>query len=261
MRKSTLLGGVALGVTLALGLGAAAQAQDLTVAWKGAPEFTNDDVKFKVRGRVYMDYVFQDIDGEYDPVTNTGGTGDYESRNSRIRTARLGVEGQWNSSWAYKAEVMDAIPYNAAILYGQGVNVCINSDDAEMGRRLNQEAAKTIKYGGVPAEEAWKMVTLNPAKALHLDHRMGSVEAGKDADLVLWNNNPLGIGAAAQMTFVDGVRYYDRRREMDRAPQVEAERSRLTATMLAAKRAGAAVRKAQRQAPEQWHCETLGEQP
>ncbi len=105
MRKSTLLGGVALGVTLALGLGAAAQAQDLTVAWKGAPEFTNDDVKFKVRGRVYMDYVFQDIDGEYDPVTNTGGTGDYESRNSRIRTARLGVEGQWNSSWAYKAEV------------------------------------------------------------------------------------------------------------------------------------------------------------
>ncbi|MBP9080591.1 MAG: amidohydrolase family protein [Flavobacteriales bacterium] len=163
--------------------------------------------------------------------------------------------------WAYKAEVMDAIPYNAAILYGQDVNVCINSDDAEMGRRLNQEAAKTIKYGGVPAEEAWKMVTLNPAKALHLDHRMGSVEAGKDADLVLWNNNPLGIGAAAQMTFVDGVRYYDRRREMDRAPQVEAERSRLTATMLAAKRAGAAVRKAQRQAPEQWHCETLGEQP
>jgi phosphate-selective porin OprO/OprP len=105
MRKSTLLGGVALGVTLALGLGAAAQAQDLTVAWKGAPEFTNDDVKFKVRGRIYTDYVFQEIDGEYDPVTNVGGTGDYNTRNGRLRTARLGVEGQWNSQWAYKAEV------------------------------------------------------------------------------------------------------------------------------------------------------------
>lgn len=105
MRKSTLLGGVALGVTLALGLGAAAQAQDLTVAWKGAPEFTNDDVKFKVRGRIYTDYVFQEIDGEYDPLTNLSGTGDYNTRNGRLRTARLGVEGQWNTQWAYKAEI------------------------------------------------------------------------------------------------------------------------------------------------------------
>lgn len=105
MRKSTLLGGVALGVMLAFGLTAAAQAQDLSVSWKGAPEFTNDDAKFKVRGRVFTDYVFQEVDGEYDAVTNPSGTGDYESRNSRIRTARLGVEGQWNVSFAYKAEV------------------------------------------------------------------------------------------------------------------------------------------------------------
>lgn len=163
--------------------------------------------------------------------------------------------------WAYKAEVMDAIPYNAAIMHEKGVNVCLNSDDAEMGRRLNQEAAKTVKYGGVAPEEAWKMVTLNPAKALHLDHRMGSVEAGKDADLVLWSSNPLDIRAKALMTFVDGVRYYDRRRELDQQTLAAAERARLIARMLAAKRAGAAVRRAQRQEPGQWHCETLGEQP
>lgn len=105
MRKSSLLRGAALGAVIAIGMGAAAQAQDLGVAWKGAPEFSNDDVKFKVRGRVYFDYVAQDVDGEYDPITNPGGVGDYDISNSRIRTARLGVEGQWNSNWAYKAEV------------------------------------------------------------------------------------------------------------------------------------------------------------
>ncbi len=105
MRKSSLLSGAALGVVMAFGLAAAAQAEDLGVSWKGAPEFSNDDAKFKVRGRVYMDYVFQDVDGTYDPLTNPGGTGDYNTGNSRIRTARLGVEGQWNDNWAYKAEV------------------------------------------------------------------------------------------------------------------------------------------------------------
>lgn len=163
--------------------------------------------------------------------------------------------------WAYKFEVNDAIPYNAAILQEQGVNVCINSDDAEMGRRLNQEASKTVKYGGVSPEDAWKMVTLNPAKALHLDDRMGSVEAGKDADLVLWGDNPLSIRAKAMMTFVDGTRYYDRRRDLDQCMKAEAERSRIVAKMLAAKHAGAAVRKARRQEPDQWHCGSIGLQP
>ncbi|NBW60060.1 MAG: amidohydrolase, partial [Crocinitomicaceae bacterium] len=87
--------------------------------------------------------------------------------------------------WAYKFEVNDAIPYNAKLMQDQGLVVAINSDDAEMGRRLNQEAAKSVKYGGMSEEEAWKMVTLNPAKLLHLDDRMGSVKIGKDADLVL----------------------------------------------------------------------------
>ena len=180
------------------------------------------------------------------------------ARELRLHGANASTFSDW---WAYKFEVNDAIPYNAAIMQEQGLNVCINSDDAEMGRRLNQETAKTIKYGGVAPEDAWKMVTLNPAKALHLDSRMGSVEVGKDADLVLWNDDPLSIRAKVMMTYVDGARYYDRRRDLDQRMIAEAERARITAKMLAAKQAGAAVRKAQRQEPEQWHCETIGEQP
>ena len=105
MRKTSLLGGAALGAVAAFCLAGTAQAQDLAVTWKGAPEFSNDDVKFKVRGRVFMDYVAQDVDGEFDAVTNPSGTGDWSNSNTRLRTARIGVEGQWNSSWAYKAEV------------------------------------------------------------------------------------------------------------------------------------------------------------
>ncbi len=76
-------------------------------------------------------------------------------------------------------------------MHEQGVVVAINSDDAEMGRRLNQEAAKVVKYGGASEEDAWKMVTLNPAKLLHLDDRLGSIKVGKDADIVIWTDNPL----------------------------------------------------------------------
>lgn len=112
--------------------------------------------------------------------------------------------------WAYKWEVNEAIPYNAAIMDQVGVVTAINSDSAEMSRRLNQEAAKTIKYGGLNEEEAWKTVTLNPAKLLHLDDHMGSVKEGKDADLVLWSDNPLSVYARAEKTMVDGVIYFDR---------------------------------------------------
>ncbi len=163
--------------------------------------------------------------------------------------------------WAYKMEVGDAIPYNAALLNEAGVNTCINSDDAEMSRRLNQEAAKTMKYGGVSAEDAWKMVTLNPAKALHLDARMGSVEVGKDADIVLWSANPLSIEAKAEMTFVDGVRRFDLQKDMDLRKAMGAERERLITKMIAAKKAGAPARKAERKEKGHWHCETIGEEP
>ena len=111
--------------------------------------------------------------------------------------------------WAYKYEVNDAIPYNAAIMHNKGLVVAINSDDAEMGRRLNQEAAKSIKYGGVSEEDALKMITLNPAKLLHLDDRMGSIKKGKDASVVLWNANPLSIYSKVVNTIIDGIIYYD----------------------------------------------------
>src|SRR6202043_551071 len=89
---------------------------------------------------------------------------------------------------AYKMEVQDAIAYNAAIMHGVGLNVCINSDDAEQARRLNQEAAKSVKYGGMSEEDALKMVTLNPAVALHVADKVGSIKAGKDADIVIWSD-------------------------------------------------------------------------
>jgi len=111
--------------------------------------------------------------------------------------------------WAYKFEVNDAIPYNATLLNDAGVLTAINSDDAEMGRRLNQEAAKAIKYGGSSEQDAWKMVTLNPAKLLHLEDRIGSIKVGKDADIVLWTDNPLSIYAKVIQTYVDGKLLYD----------------------------------------------------
>ena len=123
--------------------------------------------------------------------------------------------------WAYKFEVNDAIPYNAAIMHNVGVVTAINSDDAEMSRRLNQEAGKTIKYGGISEEEAWKMVTLNPAKLLHLDDRVGSVKVGKDADVVLWSGNPLSVYSKAEKTIIEGATYFDIKRDAMMRSQTE----------------------------------------
>lgn len=163
--------------------------------------------------------------------------------------------------WAYKFEVYDAIPYNGALLWHRGVNVGFNSDDAEMSRRLNQEAAKAVKYGGVTEEEAWKFVTLNPAKMLHLDHRMGKVEPGMDADIVLWSANPLSIDARCEMTFVDGVCRFDLAKDAERRKTMAAERQRIINLMIAAKKAGAPTRKTERKEQGHWHCETMGEEP
>jgi adenine deaminase len=137
-------------------------------------------------------------------------------------------------------EVVDAIPYNAAIMQRVGLNVAINSDDAEMARRLNQEAGKIVKYGGVTEEEALKMVTLNPAKMLHVDDKVGSIKVGKDADLVLWSNNPLSIYAVAEKTIVDGTIFFDRERDAVLRAQIQAERTRLIQKLAAAKRTPAA---------------------
>lgn len=141
--------------------------------------------------------------------------------------------------WAYKMEVEDAIPYNAAIMHKVGLNVAINSDDAEMARRLNQEAAKTIKYGGLTEEEALKLVTLNPAKMLHVDDKVGSLKVGKDADVVVWSANPLSIYAKTLYTIVDGTIYYDRQKDEQMEKDIETERMRLVKKLNGEKRSGA----------------------
>jgi len=155
---------------------------------------------------------------------------------------------------------VEAIPHNAALLHLNGVNTGINSDDAEMSRRLNQEAAKAMKYGGVSAEEAWKMVTLNPARMLKLDQRIGSVEVGKDADLVLWSSEPLSIDARALKTYVDGVCYYDEARDREQRAWIATERDRIVRAMMQAKSEGAPTKKARRDQPRLWECEDLGDE-
>ena len=149
------------------------------------------------------------------------------------------------SDWFnYKTEVQDATSYNAAIMQKVGINTIINSDDAEMARRLNQEAGKIVKYGGVSEDEAFKMVTLNPAKALHIDNKVGSIKVGKDADVVLWTDNPLSIYAKSMYTIVDGTVFFDRAKDAEKSKAVAAERAKLIQKMLGEKRAGAPMRPA-----------------
>jgi hypothetical protein len=140
--------------------------------------------------------------------------------------------------WNYKMEVIDAIPANPAIMHRVGLNVAINSDDAEMARRLNQEAAKSVKYGGMSEEDALKMVTLNPAKMLHVDSRVGSIKIGKDADLVLWSDHPLSIYAKSLYTIVDGTVYFDREKDLQLRENMKVERNRIIQKMASSKKAG-----------------------
>jgi imidazolonepropionase-like amidohydrolase len=158
--------------------------------------------------------------------------------------------------WAYKYEVYHAIPYNAAIMHRQGVTVAINSDDAEMARRLNQEAAKAVMYGGVSEEEAWKMVTLNPAKLLHVDDRVGSIKVGKDADLVLWTDNPLSVYAQANKTWVDGALYFDGQTDVKLQEWVRTERARLVQKMMAARKGGEGGGERPSGPKEHYHCDS-----
>ena len=125
--------------------------------------------------------------------------------------------------WAYKFEVYDAIPHAGALMHKQGVVVSFNSDDGELARHLNQEAAKAVKYGGVPREEALKFVTLNPAKQLRIDHLVGSIEVGKQADFVIWNGDPLSNFSRCEQTWIDG-RCYFHRDEDDRMQRESFER-------------------------------------
>ena len=159
--------------------------------------------------------------------------------------------------WAYKYEVNDAIPYNAALMSSQGVTVAINSDDGEMSRRLNQEAAKSIKYGGMTEEEAWKMVTINPAKLLHLDHRVGSIKEGKDADLVLWSGHPLSVYSKAERTLIEGKVYFDIEQDKLKREAMKAERNKLMKMMASEKAEGGKTKPPKREDEIQFECETI----
>jgi imidazolonepropionase-like amidohydrolase len=129
--------------------------------------------------------------------------------------------------WAYKVEAYDAIPYNAALMTKRGVLVSINSDDAAEATHLNQEAAKTIHYGGLTHDEALKLVTLNPAIQLGIDKRVGSIDVGKDADLAIYNHDPLSAYAVVQKTLIDGRVYFDRDKDLAGRAALEKEKKDL----------------------------------
>ncbi len=151
--------------------------------------------------------------------------------------ARHGAGGSsFSDWWAYKLEVYDAIPYNGALMHEQGVLVSFNSDSDELARRMNWEAAKAVKYGGLAEEEALTFVTLNPAKQLMVDHRVGSLEPGKDADFVIWSGHPFSTYTKCEQTWVDGRRYFDLNEDRKMNDEVQHQRAVLIQKALAAKK-------------------------
>lgn len=154
---------------------------------------------------------------------------------AREIAARGHAASTFSDWWSYKVEAYDAIPYNAAIMHRNGVLVSLNSDDAggaELMRRLNTEAAKVIKYGGLSEDEALAMITINPAKQLRIDRWVGSIETGKDADLVIYDKHPLSIYSKVEKVFIDGRQYFDRDEDMSRRPKIESEKEGLRKKLL-----------------------------
>jgi imidazolonepropionase-like amidohydrolase len=133
----------------------------------------------------------------------------------------------FTDSWGYKLEAYDAIPYNAYLLWKAGVVVSINSDSDERMRRLNLDAAKVEKYGGVPEEEALKMITLNPAKQLGIDKRTGSIEVGKDGDLLIWSAHPFSVYSHVERTIIEGETFFDRAKDIQKRADLAKERREL----------------------------------
>ena len=148
--------------------------------------------------------------------------------------------------WSYKVEAFNAIPYNAALMTRRGVVVSINSDDAEEATHLNQEAAKSMKFGGLSHDEALKLVTLNPAIQLGIDKRVGSIDTGKDADLVIYNHDPLSAYAVVQKTLIDGRVYFDRQRDIADRAKLEQEKK----TLLEKEKKAAAEKKSEEKKPD-----------
>ena len=157
--------------------------------------------------------------------------------------------------WAYKYEVNDAIPHNGTLLNDMGIVTAFNSDDAEMARRLNQEAAKAVKYGGASEEDAWKFITLNPAKLLHIEDKTGSLKKGKDADLVLWSGHPMSVYSVVEQTYVDGRLYYSLSLDMENRLRNAKERNRLTQKMLSVKKTGKKTQKIKKERSFIFHCD------
>ena len=129
--------------------------------------------------------------------------------------------------WGYKIEAYDATPYNTAIMMRAGVVVSVNSDSNELARRLNIEAAKMMKYGDLTEEEALKLITLNPAIQLGIQDRVGTIDIGKDADVVIWNAHPLSVYSRVETTFIDGEIFFDRQQDIARRAELERERAQL----------------------------------
>lgn len=174
------------------------------------------------------------------------------------KIAKHGAGGSTFSDWwAYKYEVVEAIPQNAKMMMDRGIVVAINSDDAEMARRLNQEAAKSVMYAGMKEEDAWKMVTINPAKLLHVDDRVGSIKVGKDADLVLWSDNPLSVYAKAEKTWVDGALYFDRQEDAAEQEAMQRERARIILKMQSEKKGGGERPTGPK---EHYHCDSVDDE-
>ncbi len=140
--------------------------------------------------------------------------------------------GAFSDWWAYKFEVYDAIPHNPCIMHEQGVLVSVNSDSQRLQRLLNQEAAKSVQYCGMSQEDAWKMVTINPAKQVKADQWVGSIKPGKDADFVIWSHNPLSVYARAEQTWIEGRRYFDIENDLALRETVRREKNALIQQVL-----------------------------
>ncbi len=150
--------------------------------------------------------------------------------------ASIGAGGSTFSDWwGYKMEVIDAIPTNGVLMHKAGVLTTFNSDSDELARRLNTEAAKAVKYGGLSENEALKFVTINAAKQLRIDNRVGSLEVGKDADFVIWSDNPLSTNARAEQTWIEGARYFDLKMDADLRKSARLERARIMAKAMPAR--------------------------
>jgi imidazolonepropionase-like amidohydrolase len=147
---------------------------------------------------------------------------------SEIAQAGTGVS-TFADEWSYKVEAYDAIPYNTAILMRHGVVTTVNSDDDGRARRLNIDAAKMMRYGGLTEDEALKTITYNGAVQLGVQNRVGSIEVGKDADVVIWNGDPLSVYSEAETTFIDGEIFFDVKRDLAMRDQMARERAALEA--------------------------------